>query len=171
MDKLITAKDIAKRDHMISVDAWIRDTTGKLKKRGMLAVMWDGKTVEGEPVAAFVNHGRLLAQCDICQRLEYVCEERRIFYCSGCGNGGKESARPVSFPDDWEAVKAALLARPVLETIGRNPVERMFFHKPGVRGLQREWQPGTDAAVLEVENRGAMVPKRKRSKKQEVSGE
>lgn len=150
--RLITAKDIAKRDSMINVGAWIRAASGRQVALKRITCAWDGRTVNGEPVQAFVNAGRILAQCPICGRHEYVDPAEPIFYCTTCGNGGSVAARPVKFPDDWERIEAALLAREIMPGYGRNEIEQVMNATPV--GLAREWRPGTTAEELEAENAG-----------------
>jgi hypothetical protein len=150
---LISAQDIAKRDRMTSVGAWIRGVSGRHKQEGKLPAMWDGKTISGAPVAAFVDHGRILAQCDICGSHEYVDPDNRIFYCMGCGNNGSTAARPVEFPDDWAQIEAALSARPIVEGFGRDWIEKVMRSTPGIADLARAWRPGVSAAQLEAENK------------------
>lgn len=150
MNRLITAKDVAKRDGMVSVGAWIRAAAGRQVQLKRIKVAWDGRTVHGEPVQAFVDFGRLLAQCPVCGRHEYVDPDEPIFYCTTCGNDGSAAARPVQFPEDWQRVEAALLAREIVPGFGRNDIERAYNSKP--TGLPREWRPGTTADQLELEN-------------------
>jgi ribosomal protein L37E len=150
MNRLITAKDIAKRDNMIGVGAWIRSASARQVQLKRITVAWDGRTVNGEPVQAFVNTGRVLAQCPICGRHEYVDDQEPIFYCTTCGNGGSVAARPVEFPEDWGEIKAALLKRPIVEGFGRNEIEKVLNSKP--ENLARDWRPGVKAEELEEEN-------------------
>lgn len=150
MNKLITAKDIAKRDNMISVGAWIRSASARQRQLKRIVVAWDGKTVNGDAVTAFVNFGRVLAQCPNCGRHEYVDEQEPIFYCTTCGNNGSVAARPVEFPEDWESVKAALLKRPIVAGFGKDEIEKMLNSKP--ENLPRDWRPGISAETLEAEN-------------------
>lgn len=155
MDRLITAKDIARRDSMISVGAWIRAASGRNAQLRRIPVAWDGRTINGDPVQAFINTGRVLAQCPICGRHEYVDPDEPVFYCTTCGNGGSVAARPVIFPADWSRIEAALLVREIEPGFGRNDIERVMNAKP--LGLPREWRPGTTADELEQENNAPIV--------------
>lgn len=150
MNRLITAKDIARRDNMISVGAWIRSASARQVTLKRIAVAWDGRTVNGEPVEAFINTGRVLAQCPVCRRHEYVDPDEPIFYCTTCGNDGSVAARPVVFPADWDAISAALLARDIVPSYGRNDIEKVMNAQPV--GLPREWRPGTTVDELLAEN-------------------
>jgi hypothetical protein len=114
--------------------------------------MWDGKTVSGAPVLAFVDHGRILAQCDVCGSHEYVDADTRMFYCMGCANNGSIAARPVDFPTDWAQIEQILSARPIVEGFGRDWIEKVMRAIPGVAGLARTWRPGVSAATLQAEN-------------------
>jgi len=109
--------------------------------------------VKGRAVEVVVSCGRLLAVCDICGNPEYVDEGKdAVFYCMVCGNGDKTHARPLAFPDDWGAVKAALLKRELVLGKGKDLVEKYYRSSPKIAGLGREWRPGVSAAELEVEN-------------------
>lgn len=155
MERLVTAKNIARRDSMVSVGAWIRSASARQVSLKRIPCAWDGRTVNGEPVQAFVDFGRVLARCPICGRHEYVDPDEPIFYCTTCGNGGSVAARPVEFPPDWPRIEAALLARDIILGYGRNEIELVMNSQPV--GLPREWRPGTPADVLELENNPPIV--------------
>ena len=58
------------------------------------------KTVDGDPVIARIDHGRLIADCE-CNGAELVDPVDLRFFCFSCGNqatGGK--MRPVKMESD-----------------------------------------------------------------------
>ena len=66
MDKIITLDDLVIRDQQGSVEQWIlwmcdRSIAAKKTPQG-----WDGQSVEGEPVLAYVNNGRWSGRCKAC---------------------------------------------------------------------------------------------------------
>jgi hypothetical protein len=150
--ELITALDVAKRDRVGSVTAWIRSVSAKFMQNGKLGAVWDGRTVSGSAVEAYVSAGRVVASCDLCGNSEYVDPQTPVFYCLGCGNGNSNAARPVKFPDDWTRIKAALEARPLVPGMGRNEIERTLRSKPVIKGLGRNWRPGKTLEELMAEN-------------------
>lgn len=152
MNRLVTANDIAVRDGFLTVEEWIRNISAMLVQKRALRVKWDGRTVGGNPVQPLVDYGRVLAKCDVCRNPEYVSPKSPIFYCMRCGNNGSGIARPVQFPDDWERIEAALVARPIVEGFGRNWVEAVLQSKPKYPELPREWRPGITVDTLEKEN-------------------
>jgi hypothetical protein len=85
--------------------------------------------VSGSPVVAYVNHGRWVADCPICNGAELVTPGDP-YICQNCLNGARQY-RPVSFPPDIEEIEAALVARPL--------------------PLNRNWTTET-AAMLRAEN-------------------
>jgi hypothetical protein len=140
MDKIFTARDDAKRKKFPSVTAYVRGLSVMAAQRGAIAFPWDGRTVNGEAVEAFVDHGRWLAQCPICNGAEYVDAETPIFFCCSCGNGDVRSARPVKFPSNREEVEAELLKIEIEPGYGRSEIERMMNGK-GKDGRVRSWTP------------------------------
>jgi len=154
MRKIIVLDDLVKRDGKQSVQEWIlwkcRESIGAKK----IETMWDGKSVEGEAVLAFVNNGRWLGRCKVCSNPIYVSWETRILYCPECGNGGSTSAWPVQFPEEREEIEKALLKREVVVPEGkyiRNEVEAAMNARPKTSGLARSWRPGVSVAQLEAE--------------------
>lgn len=152
MNRLFTANDDAKRKRMASVTSLVRSMSVQAAQRGKIAFPWDGRSVAGAPVEAFVNFGRWLAQCDLCGNHEYVDPDTPIFFCANCGNGDSRAARPVEFPFDREQIEATLMARPIVPGVGKDDVQRAMNGFPAIEGLGREWRPGVSAKDLEKEN-------------------
>jgi hypothetical protein len=154
MSKLITARDLAERDHMNSVADWLRKSSQEAVRRGVIRRAWDGKSVSGSPVEAFVDFGRWLAKCDACGGYCYVDPDEKIFFCLRCGNQGIGMARPVLFPDEFDKIETALLARPIVDDArARNPVEKAVLGRPTVEGLARSWYPGQSQESLLKDNK------------------
>ena len=122
-----------------------------MAQRGQIAFPWDGRTVSGEAVEAFVDHGRWLGQCDRCGNPEYVDPETPIFFCMRCGNGDSRAARPVKFPEHRVEIEARLLAVDMIPGWGRNDLERMLNGKPAVSGVGRDWKPNDELGVMNDE--------------------
>lgn len=151
MNKLIDAGDVARRDKKKSVAEWVRDISAlKVHEKKILSV-WDGKSVGGEGVLAFVNTGRILARCE-CGNHEYVCFDEPIFFCMQCGNGNSGEARPVLFPLDWAEIEAALIARPIFPGPGLDEVQSVFRSRPVMPGWKRNWTPDISLEELLAEN-------------------
>jgi hypothetical protein len=89
---------------------------------------------DAPPLPAVVNHGRLLADCPDCGGAEFVWHEGpHLILCASCFNGAVGGKwRRVALPDDYAAIAAALLARPL--------------------PLNRNWTPGESLADLRREN-------------------
>lgn len=159
-EQIITLDDLVTRDQQESVEAWLLMKCEEAIKAGKIKTGWDGTSVEGEPVYAFVNNGRWLARCKVCGNPVYVSPQTPIFYCPECGNGGSGSAWGVQFPDERESIEAALLKRPVelvkSKRMIRNDVERAFNERPVVSGLTRNWLPGKSLDELRAENAEAL---------------
>ena len=147
MDKIFTASDDAKRKKFASVTALVRGLSVQMAQRGQIAFPWDGRSVSGEPVAAFVDHGRWLGQCDRCGNPEYVDPETPIFFCMRCGNGDSRAARPVKFPEHRVEIEARLLAIEMIPGWGRNDLERMLNGKPAVSGGGRDWKANDELGI------------------------
>ena len=150
--KIFSASDDAKRKRMASVVALVRALSVQAAQRGRIAFPWDGRSVAGPAVEAFIDRGRWLAQCDNCGSHEYVDPDTPIFFCMNCGNGDNRAARPVLFPEERERIELALVAREVLPGFGRDEIERTMNGVPIVEGLWREWRPGISADELEAQN-------------------
>ena len=162
MDKIITLDDLVMRDKRESVKAWILWMCVEAIRAKKIEHGWDGKTVEGESVPAFVNNGRWLGRCKICGNPIYVSWKTPILYCMECGNGGSKSAWPVSFPHEREQIEAALIRRDVEfanpKKLIRNEVEMALNAHPTIPGLARAWRPGITVKMLEEENDKLMNP-------------
>lgn len=154
MNKIITLDDLVLRDAQRNVEAWIlwmceRAISSKKIVRG-----WDGKSIDGGAVMAFVNQGRWLARCKVCGNPSYVSWKTPIFYCVECGNGKSGAAWPVEFPVEREEIEKALLKREVEVNEGkyvRNEVESAFNSRPVRAGLPRSWRPGISVEELNAE--------------------
>lgn len=82
-------------------------------------------TTAGPPARARVNHNKLIADCPDCGGAEFVWRDGpRAMLCLSCLNGGIGHAwRPVTLPDDYPAIEAALLARPLVGNRNYEPGE------------------------------------------------
>ena len=72
--------------------------------------------VAGSPVAVTVNYGRWIVDCPgvDCSGAQIASRDDHRFFCVTCGNnfvGGR--FLPVTWPDDPDAIDAALSVRPV----------------------------------------------------------
>lgn len=119
---------------LMTGERFFRSASAEAPARGMGRKGAEGVD-EGNPVYAFANHGRWMAQCPFCKSAQVAFEADRRFLCAECGNGesgGK--ALPVVWPDDRARlrIEAALAPRP------RD---------------NRNWVPGETASQLEAENR------------------
>lgn len=151
MNKLIDASDVARRDKKNSVAEWVREISMLRVSEKKILKMWDGKSIGGEAVEAFVNTGRVLAKCG-CGNHEYVCAKEPIFFCMQCGNGNSGEARPVALPQDWAEIEAALIARPIFPGPGLDEVQAVFRSKPVMPGWKRNWTPDVSLEDLLNEN-------------------
>lgn len=155
-ERIITLEDLVERDRQESVNAWLLWKAAEALQAGKIQWMWDGSTVQGEPVKAFINNGRWLARCKVCANPMYVSWQTPNFYCPECGNGGSTAAWSVEFPDEREQIEEALLHRPVdLAQPGkliRNRVELAFNQRPVISGLGRNWRFGVSIEQLLKDN-------------------
>lgn len=160
MGKIITLDDLVLRDKKDSVQAWIIWKCEEAIKAQKIRQGWDGVTVEGEPVKAFINNGRWLGRCKVCANPIYVSYVTPILYCPECGNGGSSAAWGVEFPAEREAIETILLARPVElgnpKKLIRNDVELAFNSRSVISGLSRDWLPGDNVEQLQTENDEAL---------------
>lgn len=160
LNRIITLDDLVARDKKDSVQAWIISKCEEAIWAEKIRRGWDGSTVEGEPVLAFINHGRWLARCKVCANPIYVSWQTPIVYCPECGNGGSTSAWSVEFPVNREEIEAALVARPVEisnpSKLIRNDVEWAFNARAVLPGLGRNWLPGETVEQLMAENTEAL---------------
>ena len=155
--KIITLDDLVQRDGFGSVEAWIKAKCAESIKAKKIETGWDGQSVEGEPVKAFINQGRWGARCKVCGNPFYVSYKTPVLYCYECGNGGNVAAYPVEFPENYLEIEAALLRREVvLLRVARNEIEAAFIATPKVAGLGRSWRPGVSVEALEAEREEKM---------------
>jgi hypothetical protein len=159
-DHIISLDDLAERDGKPDVKTWLLAKCDEAIKAGKIKAGWDGATVAGEPVMAFINFGRWGARCKVCNTPMYVSPRTPVFFCVECGNGGTRAAWGVEFPEDRERIEAALLRRETRvdeSKLIRNRVERAFKARPVSPDLARNWRAGIGADDLENENaeRGA----------------
>ena len=152
MNKLIDASDVARRDKMASVAAWVRSVSMLRVAEGKIEKAWDGTSVSDEAVEAMVNTGRVGAECIYCGKHEYVSFAEPIFFCMDCGNANSGAAMRVTFPQDWAEVEAALIARPIFPGPGLDEVQAVFRSRPVMRELKRNWKAGVTAKELKAEN-------------------
>jgi len=166
MEKIIVLDDLVLRDSKEHVRAWLIWMCEIAIKASKFPRGWDGKSVKGEAVLAFVDNGRWLGRCKVCNNPMYVSWKAPIFYCVECGNGGNKHAWPVEFPIGRERIEAALMMRPVElanpKMLIRNDVEFALNARPSIPGLPRAWRPGVAAEQLEVENVERLAKKRGR---------
>lgn len=152
VSRIITLDDLVARDGMKSVKEWILAKCSESIQKKKIQQGWDGQSIDGEPVLAFINQGRWGARCKVCANPFYVSYETPILYCSECGNGGSSVAYAVQFPGNRLEIEAALLKREVvLLRHARNEVEAAFIAMPKVAGLARSWRPGVSVVDLELE--------------------
>lgn len=86
------------------------------------------------PVQAFVNDGRWLVMCEVCNGAQEASRSDRRFLCVDCLNAGHGGLwRRVEWPRDAEAIEAVLSARPQV--------------------ANRQWRPGETIRDLLAENR------------------
>jgi hypothetical protein len=79
---------------------------------------------DAAPVAATINHGRLIVECPDCRGAEMVWRERPLLLCHSCGNravGGEW--RRVALPGDLPALEAELSERADAATRNWRPGE------------------------------------------------
>lgn len=165
MERIITLEDLVTRDQKTSVEDWILWACAKSVEAKKILQGWDGHSIDGEPVLAFVNNGRWLARCKVCGNPMYVSYQTPVAYCSECGNGGTYVAFPVAFPVDREEIEAALLTRKVVVREGqyiRNDVEWALNSRPAIPGLGRNWRPGITVQQLQEANEAASKGRQRR---------
>ena len=153
IEKIYDAIDKALEEHVLLGFPYTDQRGRILFHSTRLGCQWTGN-VEGDPVDAFVDYGRWLAQCDGCGGLEYVTPTDPIFFCHSCGNlTNNRAARPVVFPDDDErqAIEAALLERGITAGLAIAPTDQIRLSVPDTQGLSRSWQPGETVNDLRVQ--------------------
>lgn len=153
MKRLITARDVARRDGHATVTDLLLALMERSIERGYFRICWDGEHVGGAPAMALVDFGRWLARCE-CGQHNYVDPNDPVMFCARCGNGNSGLARPVIFPVNREEIEKLLLARPVIENpAAKNVVEKALLAKPKISVLTRNWFPGQSLVDLFEMNR------------------
>jgi hypothetical protein len=144
MDKVITAKDVAERDGKKSQRDWIIGLARKRRKKNMLDTPFTGKKdTQAESAVAYIDHGRWLADCPVCNGTEYVDPDEKIFYCFSCGNFDIDgAARHVSFPSARERrqIEKQVMKREVRKVKGANTIQREMMAQESKEG-PRNWRP------------------------------
>ena len=79
-----------------------------LEDRGSIASAW----MYAKPAPARINHGRWLADCPHCNGAALTHPSWRLAGCSECGC----LMVNVQFPNNYSAIEAALLRRPIRST-------------------------------------------------------
>jgi len=91
-------------------------------------------------IAARINHGRWIVDCQGCNSALVVDLSELVYMCVECGNAANEGKwLKVILPTNRKAIEAELLKRP---WNGRNPAE----------AVNRNWSPGETVATLKQEN-------------------
>lgn len=128
---------------------FMRKWQENLHKRQGIAVTVKGLDAQpkGAAVRAYIHQGQWIADCE-CGGHEFVDPQDAVFFCWGCVNRENNSyIRPVMFPENWEAIEQAVLARPVHDLRGSTDLERAGLAQPvvvvktadGVYPLVRSW--------------------------------
>lgn len=166
MDRIIRARDYAKREGARSVVERIARLSAQMAARRLLDTPFAGGAPVGTPVLAEIGDGQWLARCE-CGGMEAVDEDEPIFYCFNCGNHKtKGRPRPVVFPSKQKMVEIErlLLERPMRESGGANEMDRMLMQLPALMGMvdgrpvvmRRSWKP--DESVDELRRQNEMMP-------------
>lgn len=162
MDRIIQARDYARREGARNVTERIARMSAQLAARRLLDTPFIGGAPVGEPVKAEVNHGQWVARCE-CGGVESVDQNEPIFYCFNCGNR-RVAGRPraVVFPLDVEEIERVLLERPMEDGGGANEIDRVFLAHPlvGVVDgtpvvMHRSWTP--DETVDDLRRQNALI--------------
>jgi len=160
MNKLITMKDLAKRDAFTSSRDWVKHWSMKLANRGRIGSPWNG-SIKGSAVKARIDWGRWLADCPLCGGAEYIDPDDPFIFCLSCGMVDNDGAAlPVEMPAEISDIEALVLERPVADQRGGNSVERAFLAKPLIAGLSRSWYP--TETVDDLKNQNAIIKKIKK---------
>lgn len=165
VDRIIRARDYSLRHGGDgSVRSFIRKWRDTLYAQKGIPV--DIKNLEGEPrgepVRAFIHQGQWLAACEACGGHEFADPDEPVFFCWGCTNRLNSGyLRPVLFPENWQAIEQAVLARPVNDLKGASDLERaglaqaQVYIKNGgdVYPLVRSWKPEESLEELLEQNK------------------
>ncbi len=88
----------------------------------------------GVPLKARLYRNQWIVDCPDCRGAEFAFVDEPVFMCSNCFNGAVDGEwRRVEFPQDREAIEAAIRARPI--------------------PANRNWSPGELVETLRAENR------------------
>jgi len=87
-----------------------------LQEKGVVRRWWSIGLVQ-----AFIEQGRWLALCSLCQTGMLTRPDWQLACCGACGAVHEN----VSFPADYQQIASALLERPVRETQGWRPPETL----------------------------------------------
>ena len=150
VERLITARDLARRDGFVSTPEWICWLAERSRAQGRFQVMWDGVHVAGAPLVAFVDFARWLARCE-CGQYNYVDPDEPVMFCARCGNGNSGMARPVLFPSEKtrRKIERALFVRPVIShPMAKNDIEAARLARPVHAYLPRSWHPSQSVKEL-----------------------
>jgi hypothetical protein len=163
VNRIITAKDYSLRyGGDGTARGFILRWREKLKnERGAVLQINGLDDPQGEPVLAYIHQGQWIAECDLCGGHEFIDPQEPIFFCFGCANrstGGY--VRPVTVPENWQAIEQAILARPVHDWKGLTDLERaglaraaVVVEKNGVEyPLVRSWKPDETLEELLAQN-------------------
>jgi hypothetical protein len=75
-------------------------------------------------ILAYVNHGRWIAECPYCSAAQVASKSEPVYWCAECVMVWNDGAPVnVKFPDDAEAIEAALVKRPAQKNRNWNPHE------------------------------------------------
>ena len=91
-------------------------------------------------VAARINHGIWLVNCQGCNDALIINLDELVYMCPICANAANDGKWfKVTIPSNRKAIEAELLKRP---WSGRNPAS----------AVNRNWEPGETVATLRQEN-------------------
>ena len=126
MARLVEADNFAKAQNKKDYSDWRKEVLEKiLKSRGQLNRLEEVRSKAeagsiGQPVEAYVNHGRLVADCPDCNGAEIV-NYGGSFFCLSCLNDkNKNRPRPVKKPRNMRAIIEQLEKRTIKETMNWN---------------------------------------------------
>lgn len=163
VNRIIRARDYSLRyggDGSVRgfIDKW-RESLHKGK--GITVVVRGlGEEPRGKAVKAYIHQGQWVAECE-CGGHEFADPDERIFFCWSCVNRLNDGyIRPVEFPENWEQIEEAVLARPVNDIRGATELERaglaqaavVVQTEEGSFPLVRSWKPDESLDELKAQN-------------------